>query len=269
MAGALTFTALSVGAEHTCGLTRSGAAYCWGHNNFQALGDGTATDGTSADRSAPVAVTGGLTFTTLSAGGLYTCALTTAGAAYCWGFNLYGEVGDGTTTGRWAPVAVSGGLSFASLSTGYDHACAVTSAGVAYCWGVNGVGELGIGTIADGYLTTPVVAARGLAFAAFSAGGQHSCGITSAGTAYCWGQNADGELGDGNMAGPESCGSVPCSMTPAAVAGRLVFGTVSAGDRHSCGLSAAGTVYCWGSNQYAQLGNGTKVTSDVPVLVVR
>ena len=58
-------------------------------------------------------------------------------------------------------------------------------------------------------------------------------------------------------------------MTPAAVAGRLVFGTVSAGDRHSCGLSAAGTVYCWGSNQYAQLGNGTKVTSDVPVLVVR
>ena len=61
---------------------------------------------------------GGLTFASLTAGAYHTCGLTSGGAAYCWGYNVYGQLGDGSTTGRTAPVAVAGGLTFASLTAG-------------------------------------------------------------------------------------------------------------------------------------------------------
>ena len=262
VSGGITFVAVSAGATHTCGLTATGAAYCWGQNVYGALGNGT-----TADTATPVAVSGGLTFASLSSGQLYTCALTPAGAAYCWGFNLDGQLGDGTTTNRWAPVAVSGGVAFAALvGGGAGHTCGLTAAGVAYCWGDNGDGELGTGTSTPSYSRTPVVAASGLAFASLSAGGFHTCGVTRSGAAYCWGQNSDGELGDGTTTGPQRCQAV-CSTIPIAVSGGLSFAGLSLGGFYSCGVSSAGTAYCWGGNRYGELGNGTTTGSAVPMLV--
>ena len=100
--GGLTFTAVSTGVAHTCGLTTSGAAYCWGYNNRGQLGDGTTTN-----RTSPVAVVGGFTFARVSAGADYSCGVTTAGAAYCWGRNGESQLGDGTTTDRFTPVRVA------------------------------------------------------------------------------------------------------------------------------------------------------------------
>src|SRR5439155_7778918 len=96
----------------TCGVTTSGAAYCWGLRGQ--LGDGTS----GTDRLTPVAVSGGLTFAAVSARGFHTCGVTTSGAAYCWGTNGSGELGNGTRTGSLIPVAVSGGLTFAAVSAG-------------------------------------------------------------------------------------------------------------------------------------------------------
>ncbi len=244
VSGGLSFSALATGGTlfpthgpaafytlaHTCGLTRAGAAYCWGDNSYGQLGAGSPT------RSAtPVAVSGGLSFRALAAGTAYTCALTSTGAAYCWG------AGYGT-----APVAVSGGLSFSALAAGTSHTCGLTGSGVAYCWGYNGDGQLGDGSTMSSAL--PVAVSGGLNFSALAAGGGrngrgHTCGITSAGAASCWGDNSSGQLGDG---------STTNRSTPVAVSGGLTFTAVVAGGAHTCGLTSAGARYCWGNNHAGQ-----------------
>jgi hypothetical protein len=186
------FMTLSAGGGHTCGVTTSGTAYCWGDNFSGDVGDGDLSQ-----HASPVPVSGGLTFAAVSAaaGGGFTCGVTTGGAAYCWGSNVSGGLGDGTTTNRSNPVAVLGGLSFVAVSVGLFHACGVTPGGAAYCWGYNNAGQLGDGTRTD--RTSPTLVLGGLKFAKVSAGGGHTCGVTTEGAVYCWGLNAFGELGDG------------------------------------------------------------------------
>src|SRR5437762_1873913 len=127
---ALTFAAVSAGGGVTCGVTPAGAAYCWGANGGGQLGNGTQINSTT-----PVAVSGGLTFAAVDPRGASSpCGVTTAGAAYCWGDNIYGELGTGTTSFSHTPVAVSGGHTFAGVSAGgYYATCGATTAGAA-CW---------------------------------------------------------------------------------------------------------------------------------------
>ncbi len=97
-----------------------------------------------------------------------------------------------------------------------------------------------------------------LSFAAVSAGSSHSCGVTTAGVAYCWGRNNSGQLGDGTMTN---------RPMPVAVAGGLSFAAVSAEHNHSCGVTTAGDAYCWGDNGNGRLGDGTTTQRLTPVAV--
>jgi alpha-tubulin suppressor-like RCC1 family protein len=196
-------------------------------------------------------------FAAMSGGHWHTCGVTSSGSAYCWGHNLFGQLGDGTTTDRTTPVAVSGGLTFEAVSADNSHTCGVTSSGSAYCWGLNSAGKLGDGTTTRRY-TTPVAVSGGLTFEAVSAGRYHTCGLTTGGSAYCWGDNGYGQLGDGTTTD---------RTTPVAVSGGLTFEAVSAGGGHTCGVTSSGSAYCWGSNFYGGLGDGTTNPSYIPVRV--
>jgi alpha-tubulin suppressor-like RCC1 family protein len=264
------FVSLSAGSYHTCGLTAAGAAYCWGINVAWQLGAATTeTCGSTPCSTRPVAVSGGLSFSVVSAGGeFHTCGVTIAGAAYCWGSNLVGQLGDGTTTSSPVPVAVSGRLTFSSLSLGGLRSCGLITSGAAYCWGANFYGQLGDGSTTSSEV--PVAVSGGLTFSAVSAGREtHTCGLTTSGTAYCWGWNVSGQLGTGSNSGPEQCPTssgetTPCSRRPVAVTGGLTLGDVSVGQVHSCGTTVGSVVYCWGRG--AAVGNGS-TGSNVPVKV--
>jgi hypothetical protein len=248
--------AVSVGGAHTCALTSAGGVKCWGINSGGRLGDGSETN-----RLTPVDVSGlGSGVVAISAGSSHTCALTSAGGVKCWGDNASGPLGDGSETLRLTPVDVSGlGSGVVAISGGGSHTCALISAGGVKCWGFNGFGQLGDGTTTN-RLTPVDVSGLGSGVVAINAGGVHTCALTSAGGVKCWGNNFAGLLGDG---------STTDRLTPVDVSG-LGSGVVAigAGVNHTCALTSAGGVKCWGFNVVGQIGDGTFDDSGTPVNVI-
>ncbi len=196
------------------------------------------------------------TFTTIAAGGLHTCGLTSDGLVTCWGRNNVGQLGDGTTTDRRIPTPIQGGLTFASISAGAYHSCGVTTSGAAYCWGSNYAGQIGDNTTTDRSTPTPV--SGGLTFSSISAGPTTTCGVTGSGDAYCWGYNNYGQLGDNTTTN---------RLVPVAVQGGSSFAQIEVGNAHTCGVKTSGTAYCWGQNLFGQLGDNTATDRHVPTAV--
>ncbi|HST57171.1 MAG TPA: Ig-like domain-containing protein, partial [Longimicrobium sp.] len=145
-----------------------------------------------------------------------------------------------------------------TVDAGGGVTCAVEAGGTARCWGDNNYGQLGTGT-STGEFRTPMLVAGGHTWVDVQPSvffGSVTCGLTTAGKAYCWG--AGPALGNGTFSG---------SNVPSPVAGDLTFTKISVGSSTNCGLTADGSAYCWGSGRWGVLGNGDTIDSNVPVRV--
>ena len=266
---------------HSCALTEVGGVKCWGYN-----GDGQLGNQTLDDSDVPVDVFGLQSgVAAIATGAASSCAmLSSDGSVVCWGYNLHGQLGDD----RWncleqcsVPVSVcasgatgpctesfsnilrdSVGLAVGGLSACARVEAAPVLAGLftivqtgAKCWGHNGRGQVGDGSTTQ--RDTPVDV-EGLAVGGVgevSSGLSHSCAVMTNGTVQCWGIAARGRLGNGTT-GQDNFSSIPvivCS-DQACSSSLTDIVHVVAGDEHTCAVTSAGTVKCWGANGRGQLG---------------
>ena len=215
------FTAVNAGGDHTCGILDTGDVACWGLDEH-----GQATPSTG-------------TFTALSAGGDHTCGILDTGGVTCWGLDEHGQ--STTPTGT-----------FTAMSAGGDHTCGILDTGDVACWGLDEHGQ-----------ATPSTGT----FTALSAGGDHTCGILDTGDVTCWGLDEHGQstlstdiftavsAGGDHTCGILDTGDVACwglddqgqSTPPAGT-----FTAVSAGGDRTCGILDTGAVTCWGLDDQGQ-----------------
>ena len=250
------------GLGHTCTLTMDGAVLCWGLNDAGQLGDGTLTD---RPAPGPVPALAGMPIVALDSGEAFTCAQTSTGELYCWGENTNGQLGNGTTVSASSPVPVAGlGGPIESFSAGNDHVCALLTNGTAQCWGANSSAQLGDGTIVSRTVPTAVAGfPASLLLQSVTAGQDHTCAVTQAGDAYCWGGNFYGQLGDGTS----RTRTLPVRVVGLSTRGQPRLGFVAqmvAGSHHTCALSTGGSLFCWGNNASGQLGNSLLQSQRLP-----
>lgn len=268
--GGTTTTPPAVAVDYTY----SGLLAGWGRGAEGNLANGVSTwmnypafySGPGIKEYSPNAKLGGQTVTAMDVGLDHGCA-TANGTTYCWGHNWAGELGGGTVDPNWwrsfpTPQAVVmdgdlAGKSFDQLTTSDASLTCGLISSTAYCWGSNTYGQTGTG-LPDDHLERPTKVAGPLlgkpVTQIISRGyGQSACAI-SEGSVYCWGYNEYGQLGNG------SGGSGTYNPTPTKVGGALEGKTVtrlamSSNYGETCAI-ADGQAYCWGLNQYGELGAG-------------
>ena len=260
------FVAVSAGAEHSCALTVSGTPYCWGNNEFGQLGvasDATCHRNTQLVPCAltPVAVSGGVLFQKISAGGRVTCGLSAAAFIYCWGDNVRGGLGEPTVSQTTTPVAIASTATFMDVAVGDQHACGIRSDGVTFCWGYNDMGQLGNNASGSGS-AVPVQVAGTLRFVSIAAGAHRTCARQFDGATYCWGATFVNNLGGLEVTRPQTTPArVQTTATP-------TFTSVAVGGATTCGITPSLGAFCWEANPAGGIGDGTAAGSTTPRAVV-
>jgi len=306
--GGLTFISVTTGAYHTCGLTTSGEAYCWGHGQIGPFNPG------AGQQARPAPVPGQRRFTAIVAGVFHTCGLTIEGNVLCWGDNTYGQLGRSDDRSAYVYFGATGSLtpapiaaesrSFVGLAAAALATCAVERSGEVYCWGGNQERELGTDTsdqcgIANyPYYSPPTYTVRCSttprsvnvrATVSLTASQASVCGLAADGEVVCWGNGAFPRVVTGARVsavwslGTAVCGSVvgggvSCWSTrdPSGFPEVRPFGTsvslvsLTTASGHACGVSsdAQRLVHCWGQNDRGQVGDGTTAYRYTPVRVL-
>ncbi len=241
----------AAGGQSSCAVRADATAWCQGRNDYGQLGDGTTTL-----RISPTQVIG-TGWARIASGGSFTCGVKLDGTLWCWGLNNFGQLGGADKTTSPLPRQVGTATTWRDVSASWQHACATQSDGSAWCWGQNQRGQLGAGTTTT-RSSAPMRVRGDQQWTSISAGGWGTCGTTSSGTAYCWGENSMGSVGDGTITNRNR---------PTVVTGGIQLAQVSTTWGRSCGVTPTGQVWCWGENSNGELGNGNRTNSAKPVQV--
>jgi alpha-tubulin suppressor-like RCC1 family protein len=243
--------AIAAGEYHACALRSDHHIVCWGDNSWR-IGDGkdASQEPYVGVPTEPVpAITDGVA---IGAGWGQTCVLRSTGSAKCWGsYNAWGQIGAGNKLDQPTPVDVVNLTTGDQLGAGTYHTCARLTDAAVQCWGNNQGGEIGIGTSDSLEHSSPVNAINLPPVALLQVNGFGTCAITAAGVPYCWGGNA---------------GSAATITSPAVVSGLGQTVEIAGFSTHSCARLANDQIWCWGDNQYGELGADAGPKSDVPVL---
>jgi hypothetical protein len=231
------------GKPFGCGLDLDGSAHCWGFSYAAVLSNVRQSKGASPEEilepvrnpERPRPIAGGHRFVQLSHSVGTACGLTTAGEVYCWGI--------GVLPHRLAPEADEPFGILEPIRLTFPGKVTSVVVGGTY------IGGLVDGRFHRFFHQGTQVTESDTRFASLVGGTYHVCGLTADGRAYCSGVDDTGQLGRGAL-----CGANRCGRTFGPVAGDLRFRSLSAGPYHSCGLTADGAAYCWGYNEYGQLG---------------
>ena len=263
--------AINVGrGGYACGRWTAGTTWCWGSNWNGELGTTVNnrppnTNGTPPPNPGPSILPG--SWQSISTGAYHACGIRPDATAWCWGGNTRGELGPGGGTpdmnAHPNPVQVPG--MWASLASGGEHTCGIKSDATAWCWGDNYQGQLGNPTNTQTQASNPTPTQVPGAWVSLTAGLQHTCGIRTDATAWCWGIDQMGQLGPNGATRQNPDGTWTTSgvnPTPVQVPGS--WASISAGEAQTCGLHTDGTAWCWGYNPYGQLGTATNAGSSTP-----
>jgi len=255
------WTNVAAGYYHTVALKADGSLWTWGDNTKGQLGDNLS----AASRSVPVKIGSDTNWAAIAAGDFHTLALKTDGTLWAWGDNSSGQVGSGAVVPgiQPVPVKIGTGTDWSSVAAGGTHSVARKTNNTLWGWGSNSAGQLGNGTALDAVapvqtkLLPPFVNDN---WSAVAAGQTHSAALKTDGSLWSWGSNASGRLGNGTILN---------SGVPVRESGNSTdWVAVAAGDNHTMGLKANGTLWSWGGNVNGQLGNGTNLDALAPVKIV-
>lgn len=258
-----TAEAVATGFAHTCAILDDGSVWCWGNNNYGQLGVGNSSNsGNWRFSPSEVIMPSGTSAIAISLGDEHSCMVVDDGRLFCWGNNGYGQLGDGTSTSKNIPTQILSIFQYISVSLGSSHSCAITTLKSLNCWGWNNYQQLGInsGTYQS---TTPqyTLLPAGSQVSSVISGYRSSCAILVTMEMYCWGVDDENKLNtEYNCNNDMTNGCYGDHRgTPALVqlpTGRNAIGAIM-GHTNTCVLIDNGGIYCFGSNGYGQLGNGS------------
>lgn len=263
-------TGIAAGDSHTCAVRSDGAVLCFGSNFSGEIGR---MDSTGIDQAnpTPTPVVDLVGVKAIAAGTRHTCALKDDGTVFCFGDNFYGQLGTEVNSGSGrdtsTPALVEGLNGVTAIAAGGFHTCVLKGDGAVFCFGANTYGQLGVSlNIGTKNVTSTPVRVDGLGeVTSVSVGGFHTCALKGDGTAFCFGLNNRGQLGTSRNVGTGFANPLPIPVDGLDGLVRLT----STGEAHTCVMKADGRVYCFGVNQYGQLGaainNQTENPNPAPV----
>ena len=240
-----TYESVAAGRFHACAIRTDKSLWCWGLNTSSQIGIGTS----DLWLQRPVSPSDAKNWKSVAAIEVSTCALNTDGFIFCWGNNSYYQLGNGTVTSASSPTAAAGGTGdWLTLDGGRLHVCGIKASGEAYCWGYNGNNQLGDGAPGNGNKSYGLPVAGGKQWLKLAAGNDHTCGIASDNTLWCWGLNSTYQLGDGTTV----LRAVPTQEKTLA----SDWLSVDVAATSTCAVKLNGQRWCWGTNYSGAGGDG-------------